>query len=566
MATSDPIAFPDAARSEFETTIEQLVTQAQRVLQTQGRLRALLRANRLVVEELELKEVLRRIVEAALDLVDARYGALGVIGPDGRLEQFIHVGISPDDAEAIGHLPHGDGLLGAVIDEATAIRLENIHSDPRSVGFPEHHPPMEAFLGVPIRVRDEVYGNLYLTNPVSGSFSAEDEELVGVLAATAGIAIENARLFDSARRRERWSSALADVSAALLSGDSDALAVVVEHVAALIEADLVQVVIEGEAPGTVEVAAARGEGSDALKGASYPAEGTLAGRVLASGEAALFDEVKSVDGVGVGEGFGPTFVVPLEAFGHSIGVLSVSRLPDAPRFSTSDLAMATEFGAQASVALELARGRLDREQLELLDDRSRIARDLHDHVIQRLFGAGLSLQSLAARASGGVRDGILGQVDAIDAAISEIRTVIFALSTPTRGAEDSVRHRLLDLVTEAGEVLDATPRISFSGPVDLLIRDVLAEDVTAVVREALSNVARHAQASQVEVDVSVDGAELRVRIDDDGVGFEPNGRASGTHNLAVRARQLGGDCTIATRAEGGTRVLWRVPVTENGVA
>jgi len=561
MATSDPITFPDAARSELEKTIEQLVTQAQRVLQTEGRLRSLLHANRLVVEELELTEVLRRIVEAALDLVDAKYGALGIIGADGGIEQFIHVGMSEIDASAIGNLPEGKGLLGAVIDEAQPIRLEHIGSDPRSVGFPDHHPAMEAFLGVPIRVRGEVYGNLYLTNPSSGSFSSEDEELVGVLASTAGIAIENARLFDIARRRERWSAALADVNSALLSGDSDALPVVVEHVAALIEADLVQVVVGGEKPGTVQIAAARGVQAEKLNGTSYPSEGTLVGRALASGEPVLADGPGAGEPAEVRSGFGPTFVVPLEAFGHSIGALSVSRVADGPRFSMSDLAMATEFGAQASVALELARGRLDREQLDLLNDRSRIARDLHDQVIQRLFGAGLSLQSIAGRASGAVREAILEQVDVVDAAISEIRTVIFALSATARGPEESVRHRLLDLVTEAGAILAAPPRISFAGPVDLLIRDSLAVDVTAVVREALSNVARHAEASQVEVDVSIVDAELRVRIDDDGVGFDPGERVSGTVNLAVRAEELGGRCTIQTRPGGGTRVLWCVPIT-----
>ncbi|MDP9028488.1 MAG: histidine kinase, partial [Actinomycetota bacterium] len=227
---------------------------------------------------------------------------------------------------------------------------------------------------------------------------------------------------------------------------------------------------------------------------------------------------------------------------------------------TTDLAMASEFAAQASVALELARGRLDREALELLDDRSRIARDLHDHVIQQLFGAGLSLQSAAGRAPGAVGDAIREQVDAIDAAISEIRTVIFALSSSTR-RDASLRHRLLDVVTDAGVMLPSAPRLSFAGPVDLLIRGELADDVTAVIRESVSNVARHAEASNCEIHVAVDDREVLVRIDDDGRGYTPGPRASGTANLASRAIELGGQYSIERRAEGGTRVLWRSPVT-----
>ena len=559
MATSEPISFPDPARSDLESTIEQLVAQAQRVLATQGRLRSLLRANRLVVEELELTEVLRHIVEAAVDLVDAQYGALGVIGPDGRLEQFIHVGVTEEDAEAIGELPRGHGILGAVIDDAMPIRLEHLGDDPRAVGFPPHHPAMEGFLGVPIRVRGEVYGNLYLTSPVAGAFSAEDEELVGVLAGTAGIAIENARLFDAALRREKWGAALTDVSSALLSGEADTLLVVVEHVAALVEADLVAVVVERNGSGVLSVAAARGEGAPLIHNRLYRAEGTLVGRALASGAPVLADRQEPDEMVEGQPAFGPTFVLPLEASGHTIGALSISRRLDAAPFSVMDLAMATEFGAQASVALEVARGRSDREQLELFDDRSRIARDLHDHVIQRLFGAGLSLQSVAGRAPAGIQETILAQVETIDAAISEIRTVVFALSSTVSAADDSLRHRLLDIVSEAGSNMFTPPRLAFSGPVDLLVRGLLADDVTAVVRESLVNVARHAEAANCEVDVTVDDDELRVRIQDDGVGFVAGSRSSGTANLAARAERLGGSYSIEGEPGRGTAVLWRVP-------
>ncbi len=287
----------------------------------------------------------------------------------------------------------------------------------------------------------------------------------------------------------------------------------------------------------------------------------MAGRALASGEPVLVLERRAGESATWQPALGQTFVVPLAAFGHSIGVLSVSRQIDGPAFSMTDMAMASEFAAQASVALELARARLDREVLEILDDRSRIARDLHDHVIQRLFGAGLSLQSAAGRVPAAVGDAIREQVDAIDAAISEIRTVIFALSTPTSG-DESLRHRLLDVVADAGGGMQAPPRLSFSGPVDLLIRGVLADAVTAVVRESLTNVARHAKATECEITISVDEREVRVRIDDDGCGYTPGPRASGIANLAARAAELGGDYSIERRTEGGTRVLWRSPVND----
>jgi GAF domain-containing protein len=192
-ATGDPT---DVPHLELDQLLTQLIERAHDVKGAQNRLRGLLRANRSVIGDLALNTVLRRIVEAACELVDAPYGAVGVIRPDGTgLEAFIHVGMEPSAVEEIGHLPEGKGLLGALIDDPRPIRLRDIRDDVRSVGFPEHHPPMRGFLGVPIRVRDEVFGNLYLASLAQGDFSVEDEELVAALAATAGVAIENARLY-----------------------------------------------------------------------------------------------------------------------------------------------------------------------------------------------------------------------------------------------------------------------------------------------------------------------------------------------------------------------------------
>lgn len=558
----EQLTFPDTPRSELERTIEELVDRAQRVLVTQERLRSLLRANRVVVEELELAEVLRRIAEAAVELVDAQYGALGVIDPDGGLEQFIHVGMPDETATAIGHLPEGHGLLGAVIETGAPIRLAHLHDDPRSAGFPRHHPEMDAFLGVPIRVRDEVFGNLYLTNPRRGVFTSEDEELISVLAATAGIAIENARLFEDARRRERWSAAVARVTSDILSGETDSLAAIAGEIAQLVRADLVCIVVPAP-DDQLRIAAAEGNDAEGLRGREYPAAGTLVLAAITSNEPVLSD------GPGMATfdwqpETGPTLVTPLATSDGTVGALTVSRAPGAARFSAADLETASEFAAQASVAMEIAQGRRDRQRLELSEDRARIARDLHDHVIQRLFGAGLSLQSAAALTTEPARSTIVEQVDAIDAAIAEIRTVVFALSAAPRGSETTVRHRLLDLVNELDSTLGAAARLSFAGPVDLLVRDLLADEVVAVVRESLTNVARHAQASTCQIEIAVDD-RVRIQVDDDGVGYQPGGRASGTANLAERAARRGGEFLIAERDEGGTRVLWTVPL-EGGSA
>ncbi len=551
------IAFPDGPRSELERTIGELVERAEQVLHTQGRLRSLLQANRIVVEELELEQVLRRIAEAAVSLVDAQYGALGVIAPDGHLEQFIHVGIPPEQAALIGHLPEGLGILGAVIDERRSIRLEHLSDDPRSAGFPAHHPDMDGFLGVPIRVRDEVYGNLYLTNRVGGAFSQEDEELVTALAATAGVAIDNARLFDDSRRRQRWSAALADVTSALLSGGSDdVLGVVADRVASVIDADLVCVVVPLDDE-TLLVDTARGDGSSDLSGLQYPAAGSLVTAALESGHVAVSSEADETEKVVEDQpAWGPTVAIPLVAFGRPLGALTISRAVGSAGFTPGELEMAADFATQASVAIELARGQADRQLLELVEDRNRIARDLHDHVIQRLFGSGMSLQAIASTASESTRSAISEQVDAIDAAISEIRTAVYALTSRAE-ASPALRHRVLDVVAEAASGLASAPRLTFGGPVDLLVDGALADDVVAVVREGLSNVSRHAAARTADVSIVVDEHQVAVIIDDDGRGMaHASRRSSGTANLRARAEQHGGELTLIGREAGGTRLSW----------
>lgn len=528
------------------------------------RLRRLLDAVPNVVGELELAHVLKRIIEAAVELVDARWGALGVIAPDGSLEQFVHVGMAPPEVSAVGHLPTGHGLLGAVIDTAEPIRLPHLADDPRSVGFPAHHPSMDAFLGVPIRIRDHVFGNLYLTNHDGGpEFSEDDQHLVGSLAAIAAIAIENARLFAQQVRRERWSTALAEVTAALLSEDTvDVLAVLAERVASVIDSELVCVIVadgdddgDGDGEPMLRIDTARGSGADELVGRRYPAAGTLSGRAIATGALASSDPSDAPSESVVRSGPAAAMALPVRAGDDVLGVLSVYRSVESPVFTDAERAMAADFAQQAGVAIRLARGRADRERLALIDDRARIARDLHDHVIQRLFGTGLTLQALAARTPENAH-AISAQVDAIDAAIGEIRTAIFALNARAE-EKGALRHRVLDVAGEASPGLANPPLVTFSGPVDLLVTGELADDVLAVVRETLANAARHARATRVELSVAADDDAVTVTVDDDGVGLPAvPSRASGTRNLDERARAHGGTFEMGPRPGGGTRVRW----------
>ncbi|OII19224.1 sensor histidine kinase [Curtobacterium sp. MCBA15_013] len=558
----DGLAFPDGPRSALERTIEELVDRAQDVLRTQGRLRHLLAANRRIVEHLDLEDTLRSVVHAAVELVGARYGALGVINPDGTaLERFIHVGMDAELVTRIGHPPHGEGLLGAVVHEHTAIRIDSIAGDPRSAGFPDGHPPMEGFLGVPVRVRDTVYGNLYLANPSRGRFSDEDEELVEALAATAGVAIDNARLFDEARQRERWTTAAAEVSAALVGDETleDVLTLIADRVIAFVDAVLVSVVEPRSAPDTIHVAVAVGTGAAGVQGRDYRADGSLAGRAMATGSVIADPTGADLPAYDWAPALGPTLAVPLRDGSTPLGALMISRGPGARPFSETEAEMADEFGRQTSVALAVARGRKDRRLLERAEDRGRIARDLHDHVIQRLFAAGLSLQATAERAPEQVRERIDAQVTIIDEAIGEIRTAVFALGSPDRHGPRTARDRLLDVVAELGPALSTAPRIAFAGPVDTVVTGDLALDVAAVVRESLANVARHAPEASCRIEVSVDDGAVQVLVEDDGPGPGDHGRRSGTANLAARARLRGGGYRLDEPPEGGTRVRWTVP-------
>jgi signal transduction histidine kinase len=528
----------------------------------ESRLWALMKANNAITQELDLATVLRRIVEVAVELVGAEFGALGVISPHGGLEEFIHVGMIPADVLATGHLPEGHGLLGALIEDPRPIRLDHLESDPRSAGFPVGHPAMDSFVGVPVRVRDAVYGNLYLTNQKAGRFSAEDQELITALATTAGFAIENARLFAETRRRTAWSSASAEITAAMLATESsDAITLLAIRVLELADADFVRVALPTDDRDTLIVGTACGLDSEAILGRRFARTGSLCGSVLEARQPRLINEGETPRVMlGVRELGGPTMAIPLLASGRELGVLAVSRLPGRSRFTSADLEMAADLAGQASVAMELASARVGQQRMLLLEDRGRIARDLHDHVIQQLFATGLELQTIAgALGPGRAAERIESSVGNLDTAILQIRTVIFSLSGARDGAAGEVRHRIIEVVNDLSAGLIQTPQVVFTGPVDLVITGGLADDVVAVVREALSNVVRHADARHVSVSVAVDNAKIEILVIDDGVGPRGDTRRSGLTNLAERAEGYGG--SFALGAVGGlTNAHWSVPL------
>jgi signal transduction histidine kinase len=553
--------------------LSQLVERAQDVMATQGRLRGLLRANQAVVGNMPLAALLRQIVHAACELAQARYGALGVIDVAGGLEQFIHVGVDDDTAARIGPLPSGRGLLGALIKDPRPIRLPVMSADPRSVGFPANHPPMTNFLGVPILVRGAVFGNLYLTERRSGDFTAEDEELVSALAATAGVAIENARLYEEARRRQDWLQASTEVTQQLLAADgADPLTLIAEHALRIADADLASVVLPTADATQLMVEVAAGVGADELTATTYPVEGSLVGLALQTRQPVIV-----ADSLAPGcptspelrdAGAGPAIALPLDGPHSPRGALVIARLRGRRPFTDADLEMAATFARHAAMALELSDARADQQRILLLEDRDRIARDLHDHVIQRLFGIGMTVQSLASSARPGDRaDRLSRVVDEIDETIRQTRTTIFQLHGPLAPQVGGMRAHLLTTIGEISESLGLDPGIRFIGPLDTLITNDLAEDLLAVVRESLTNVARHAHAQRVDIEIAASPAHLSLSVEDDGDGIGDTERRSGLANLRQRAERHGGALTLgASRfAEGeaapiGTSLQWTVPL------
>ncbi|MEU6766443.1 GAF domain-containing protein [Streptomyces sp. NPDC046853] len=539
-----------------------------------ARVPQLLEAMRSVGAGLELHTTLDRICETAAELADAHYAAIGVVSEDGKgLSDFVYTGIDEVTADRIGRLPDGHkGLLGALIHEPETLRLADLSADPRSCGFPAHHPPMRTFLGVPIRVQGEIFGNLYLTEKRGGAdFTEYDVHMVHVLATEAGIAIGNARLYEAAMQRERWIDGSVAVTTALLSGSDaeEALAVVAEQARHLADS-AAGIVLLPDDEGGMEIVAVSSDEPSGMLGVIIPPESHIIGELLA-GDSVFLDDAATDPRVltDLARGYGPVMMLPLQSDGRVMGTLVTPRARGARPFSETERTLATQFASQAALALMMAEAQRDRERLAVYEDRDRIARDLHDLVIQRLFATGMMLESAQRRSVvPEVQRGVGKAVDELDVTIQEIRTAIFALQQGPAEAPSGLRTRVLREINMAAVPLGFKPTHHFAGPVDTVVGELTGKNLIAALREALSNAFRHARADRIDVVVDStvilpDGQQgVRLTVADDGVGIAEGGRRSGLKNLKRRAESLGGDSWYGPgigEDGAGTTVVWQAP-------
>jgi signal transduction histidine kinase len=423
---------------------------------------------------------------------------------------------------------------------------------------------MKSFLGVPVRVREVVFGNLYLTEKEGGEdFTAEDEALAVALAAAAGVAIENARLYDDARRRARWLEASMDVSGLMLSLDRDYTSGGLDPIAgrALQEsasdlALLVATAVDG--PGHVVVGVA-GERGPAFSGRSLRLESELLEGVLEGGEPVLIDDASEVVGEIDAGITGPLLAVALSTQGAHHGLLLLARNKDSSPYARTDVEMGAVFGSHVALALELSRVHRLREELLVFTDRDRIARDLHDLVIQRLFAAGLSVQSLTRFTKDELAlERIRTITGELDEAIRSLRDTIYSLKSNT-GVTELLSGRIRRVTRSSSKSMPTAPRLTITGPVDAVTPDK-ADNVVAVVSEGLSNAIRHSGADTISVSVAVVKGRVTVVISDNGSGFAHPGKRNGLTNLEDRARMLDGECTITSAPDAGTSLEWSVPL------
>ena len=530
----------------------------------------LLEAGLALASELSLPIVLQRIVDLAAQVTDARYAALGVIGPGEQLVEFVTTGVSAQQRRAIGALPAGHGVLGLLIREPKAVRITNIAEHPHSAGFPPNHPPMRSFLGAPVKALGRVYGNIYLAEKRDErEFSLEDEESLVVLATQAGVAIANAFMYEEIKSREQWLDALRDISTQVLAGAdrSDVLDSIAEHARSLAGGDTATIVTVGATPGELVVAASVGARSREMRGQTLPAEGSISGAVMKSGSSLMLDDV-SADSrayqpfVSVGHQ-GPALFVPLRVPGGATGTLMVVRLKGHPSFDEESRRLVETFADQASVAIEYGRAQTDLRRLGLMEERERIAKELHDGIIQSLFAVGMGLQRTAAMAvAPATADRIEKAVDELDRVIRDLRNYIFGLR-PGILADRQLDHALRAL-GEQMQARDGAP-IEVEVQVDAALAARLSPrsaDIVQLTREALSNVSRHAGARRATVILARRGDLAELTIEDDGVGFDPKRESlgSGIRNLRERAAALGGSLDISSELGKGTRVRVNVPV------
>jgi len=528
----------------------------------------LLEAGLTLASELSLPIVLQRIVDLAAQVTDARYGALGVIGEGDVLVEFVTTGIGARQRQAIGDLPTGRGVLGLLIHEPRPVRIKNIEDHPQSVGFPANHPPMHSFLGAPVQAMGRVFGNIYLAEKRSGDeFTKEDEEALVVLATQAGVAIANASLYEQVRSREAWLNALSDITTQVLTGSREGslLENIAEHARDLAGADSATITVRSGSPGQLVVAAAAGARANDLRAQRLPEEGSISGRVMRTGQGLMFEDVSAEARayqpiISLGR-HGPAFYVPLRVPGGAAGTLMVANLKGGKRFSPSTRLLVESLADAASVALDYDRAQSDLRRLGLMEERERIAKELHDGIIQSLFAVGMGLEGTALMSGNPEVSGrIEHAVEGLDHVIRDLRNYIFGLR-PGILADRQLDQALRNL----GEEMQAGLPQAIDVQVDAAVAATLSgrsADIVQLTREALSNVARHAHAERASVRLERNGSDAVLTVQDDGVGFRPDGNSAGNglRNMRERAARLGGSLNVISAAGKGTTLRVAFPV------
>lgn len=460
--------------------------------------------------------------------------------------------------------------LAVLIDETSGTPrrvVAGVEPPPDDVPDPRGAAPMrtDVAIAVPVRVDDAPAGALHLFRRADDSpFTEADAEVAQLLARALADLLHRVAVVQASDRRQRWLSESADLTRELLSGKhDDPLRLVVDRIWKIADADLVVVATERPEPNSYTVIEAAGPHAPAVRGWTLDPSSTFAARVIAENAPLVVADISAETARSqLGEFIGAksAVFVPLRIAGGERGMLAAFRRSDRPPFATADVEATTTFAAQVSLALQLADTRTQWEHGVLLDERGRIARDLHDHVIQRLFAIGLSVHGVSAQVDSTSAQRLLEGVDALDETITQIRSTIYRLTGPIVSTENSIRNRVVRLVGELEPVLGFAPELEFKGPVDFGVDEEVTADCIAVLREALTNVARHADATRVTVVVMASTSQVTLEVVDDGRGIGAQTRRSGLANMRTRAEQRGGALMITPAAPKGTQLTWTVPV------
>lgn len=520
-----------------------------------------------------LADILQAAARSTAEILACRHVAISVGGPTGSAEYF--TSSPPADGDDDLRLPPSRrGLLAAVAVDGQSVRLADVRADPSGS---TDGPPRRGLLGVPIMLRGHPGGGLYLTDPLGRSeFSAEDENVAGLVAATVAAVIERDRTAATNKRRDRWTSGASTLARELVSAAQPRpFRLLARRVLDIADADLV-LVLRPHDDGTDRFVVAAGAGEDATvwkhavlaRDALGAAPRGDPGAVQVDG---LTQRVNDLD-VELGRRLEATpvdsaLVVPLTGATGERGLLGIGRRPGRAAFDAAEVGMATMFAGQVALALDLADSLAHRDQSALIEERDRIARDLHDHVIQRLFAVGLTMQYIGTDPgvdSATLMERVRASVEEIDDTIKQIRTTIYRLRGPIVSPDASLRTQTTRLLDDLESVLGFRPDLTIDGPVDFGVDDDLIDDCIAVLREALTNVARHAAATRVAVSIVVSARGVELRVDDDGRGLGGSSRRSGLANLRKRAEHRAGTLSIESGPSGGTSVLWAVPAGPPG--